>query len=1319
MKKRAYKHQIFQETSRNKLYAVFLLITGLTLNSCSKQNDFESSTNWLQTELKTNIQTLSQKARNFIQKDCILHPFVQGQDHNLYGRVCIEGKHLFIQTDKRGKAVATSASISSENNFKGKNSSDPSIYADGLRLEGKLGFINRVYDLRYKILRGMGDDGKIPFLRSFLPENLKLFGSLNTQYKIFFEIEENYLVLYKASRQLDDIPYTERTSRKAVFKTERGQKVKYYMVPLLGYPIQYCIAEPAQNQQDEDTSKYRRECNPAHSDNANYLHITNKPEPYEYVMKQDLYPSEYFTGEWFFAEGAIQAPSDESEIPPFSAHLVKFVRKANSLEIIDVSGDIEDRNREPRGEIQIEWRDYKMDKVGDKIVKFREILHEFDNKIRMPYLIIRKPYYIKILEKSKRDGQYSLKKINLNEENSDIEIIRVAKDFWSMTLQITDGDNIFKHKYSFFRRTAVDERNFIPRRWFEEDDRYFGTLYIEPQTAGEAADFKTSDLHKNRRIIRFNTDNQETVIKWHFSKGSTEEHFYRNIAKEAIQIYNRAFEIITKGTGKKVKVVLAEGEDKDLGDLRYNIINLVKQKDFSPGGNLLGIAPSFVNPDTGQIVGTTANIFLHTILEDGHKKVRDYIRYKIFQPDRLDGEQKKDELHVASPYLISQIEEKCHDDLEGFIKEQKRKLDRGEINRQSEPDDKKILISCSNKISKNPILTIILHEMGHSFGLSHNFKASFDENNYYTSETEIEEYFPEAKSFTPELPKSSSIMDYLPYLSVPNLTVLGKYDLAALRFLYMNQFEYVTEADPIEEEQQSLLKQTFSLHVPKDPSQQKPFSQYLEILPKGKAYLHCPEWAPVKGENLLCLLHDHGSTPLKIVNFFIQQVKYHLNSGRYRYDMAPSEFGSISQEREGIKESLIENLFGFMYEILALHSRWIKLRNHYLTSNGNMEQTHYIILENDRNSIERYKDLIDIDSSAALITTFPTTTSLSSAKDEASEYKNYYDIRKSVYELAEYFLFFETMKCKVEDSTGNSYFIDLDLIKQYILHEHEEKLYVENCYSKMIKSFLEEEKGLSLVGQKGMENFSSYYYKSDKDDVIPLFFLLKRFQVKKKYMDETGEQKYYSLIHRLLGEVIAIDPDFFDRFRLKSERWILSRNDLSQVDLETMINFYYQAMEIMLGNLENHSSDIFEHNRNYLDVIRFHTGRGEYSFSDIYEKVKGTDPLSSKIEDIGIPFLTESHKQYHQEQQTKSFKDYLLDLPETMTDANLFYVPFQSNSFSAKIMARYNENLEEIKRLEDKSQNTQLSFLEIIDLERRRQHNVILKKTIKEQAREH
>ena len=192
----------------------------------------------------------------------------------------------------------------------------------------------------------------------------------------------------------------------------------------------------------------------------------------------------------------------------------------------------------------------------------------------------------------------------------------------------------------------------------------------------------------------------------------------------------------------------------------------------------------------------------------------------------MKGEQGREEFHVASPYLRSQIKAEC-EEVEDFIEEGKIKLDKGEINRQTELDDKEILISCSKKISRNPILTLILHEMGHSFGLSHNFKASFDESNYWTSETEMKTYFPNAESFTPELPKSSSVMDYLPPLSAPNLTVLGKYDLAVLKFLYMNQFEYRDQMEAFGWIQAfSKNKRILFVKVPGDPSQQKPFSQH-------------------------------------------------------------------------------------------------------------------------------------------------------------------------------------------------------------------------------------------------------------------------------------------------------------------------------------------------------------------------------------------------------------------------------------------------------------------------------------------------------------
>ena len=65
----------------------------------------------------------------------------------------------------------------------------------------------------------------------------------------------------------------------------------------------------------------------------------------------------------------------------------------------------------------------------------------------------------------------------------------------------------------------------------------------------------------------------------------------------------------------------------------------------------------------------------------------------------------------------------------------------------------------------------------------------------------------------------------------------------------MNQFEYRSQIETFFGIH-VLAKNTLSMKVPWDPSQQKPFSQHQEILSSEKAYLHCPDWAPAKGKTL-------------------------------------------------------------------------------------------------------------------------------------------------------------------------------------------------------------------------------------------------------------------------------------------------------------------------------------------------------------------------------------------------------------------------------------------------------------------------------------
>lgn len=74
----------------------------------------------------------------------------------------------------------------------------------------------------------------------------------------------------------------------------------------------------------------------------------------------------------------------------------------------------------------------------------------------------------------------------------------------------------------------------------------------------------------------------------------------------------------------------------------------------------------------------------------------------------------------------------------------------------------------------------LIHELGHNLGLRHNFQGSEDKANYYSPE-EL------ANLGVDHSTPASSVMDYVDDLRA--LPVLGKYDIAALRFAYAKKVE--------------------------------------------------------------------------------------------------------------------------------------------------------------------------------------------------------------------------------------------------------------------------------------------------------------------------------------------------------------------------------------------------------------------------------------------------------------------------------------------------------------------------------------------------
>ena len=1182
----------------------------------------------------------SKEFKEFVKNRCIQpnDVFQQGQDERLYGIDCIDGKQLLSETAQTGKEVSISHAV------------------HGLRLEEELDFIGKVYELEYKTLRGEGDDKKIAFLRDFLPENKRFLAVPNKKYHIVFELHGDYLILFKASKNLNDLPHTERTS------LTRSKDKQFYMVPFIGYPIQYCHAETIRNNQGEETYESRKVCHAQRqyeetqpdkskiTKNAPYIYVSTKSKDYNYKHseKKDLLPSSYFDGQWFFSMGPIEVPpSLEGHLAPARSHLVKLRKKSDELEVVDDSGDVEEINKKPFLSIPVKWLEYEVARNGDVFESFGERFYNESSFIERPYL-----------------------RVDFPKSGFEIEDVIVTNDYFSYVLTIPVEERYkrgFKQssirtKVSLLRKDSVDTQGFIPKRWFKNvHDHYFGTMITSPQDTLKEGEGTKEHALDQVRIIRFNTSlntekekkTKTKVIKWYYSKNSTKDPEIRSIAEKAVNIWNRAFEIITEKSDTKIKVVLDKKEAKDLGDLRYNIINILKSQDIGES-SLLGKAPAYVNPNTGQIIGTTANVFVHTVLRLYHSDLRKYIRYEIFQKDKKTDEE--NEAHVLSPYLRAKIQNHCPE-AQAFIAQSK--------NRKVKPlehlDDIAPVVSCGKKIMKEEVLSLTLHEMGHSFGLAHNFRASTDRDNYYQSLEELKSYFPKVDSFSSQLPKTSSVMDYLPSRSVSQPQSLGKYDLEALRFLYLNQVE--TKEGKI-----------VTLNIPENPEEQR--EPIEAILSQKKPYLHCSDGiARYSTEDVLCMRYDHGANPLEIVSHKMENIKRQLNTIRYRYD-------SIKTRREEIYPFLTTPT----RNIIKLYKRWIKSRDEYLAYRGKLDSTKYIL--GDTASIKAYQDIISEEGSQF-----------------SEEYKAFYPIREVVSQfLMDDFLFLKSMRCEVKDNTlSQSYFLNLESIKEKLANVHKQNLYVEDCYSEQILNFFAEN-NLTFLRQTGMEEFTKYYprgkHSDEGPDVIPISNLFDWWSNVSITFENKREP--VPLISPEIITKFTDEPDFFEIFRQKLESFILEGGTgNTQFDYDKMLRLFNSGIVFnfkrTLGNSPS-SQRFYKKNLDHFSVVSFAVGTGDRSFyRRIVEPVKkGWDVTNSKI-----PFLTSAYEEYKssvRESSIDDFQNYLTQMDATVNMENSrsrsFYIPYLEGGFASKILKKYNENQKAFKYLNRQERERELSVIE-------------------------
>ena len=241
---------------------------------------------------------------------------------------------------------------------------------------------------------------------------------------------------------------------------------------------------------------------------------------------------------------------------------------------------------------------------------------------------------------------------------------------------------------------------------------------------------------------------------------NTTPYELRDIIKEGVESWNIAFQEAGFENAIQVKIQ-PDTANWDAGDIRYNVLRWTS----SPRPPWGGYGPSFVNPRTGEIIG--ADIMLEW----------SYITRRIYEDNlfvNLEGEE-LDHYYCCNAAKHQQLET-------SFGVDYINTFNLGE--------------EMEKELVKQSLYRLVLHEVGHTLGLNHNFKGSTLLSNEELNNKEIVN----AKGVC------NSVMEY-PAINIaknPDNQGLffdikpGIYDIWAIQFGYTTFIEEDIEKESIE-----------------------------------------------------------------------------------------------------------------------------------------------------------------------------------------------------------------------------------------------------------------------------------------------------------------------------------------------------------------------------------------------------------------------------------------------------------------------------------------------------------------------------------------
>ena len=389
---------------------------------------------------------------------------------------------------------------------------------------------------------------------------------------------------------------------------------------------------------------------------------------------------------------------------------------------------------------------------GEYLIKAGDIfLKETLRQLKRPRFPGQSPFAFTLgnLDKNKT----VVKAINNYEDNTNLEVEYVYSK--SSTLSggsnaIADGRNVSVQ--IFHSLIAMPDNDYEIRL---DDPRvgYF-TTQVDDQTATNSTPYRDLVHRWNLKKKDPSAAISEPVkpITWWMENSTPVE--WRETIRQGVLEWNKAFE---KAGFKNAMEVKMQPDDAtwDAGDINYNVLRWTS----SPNPPFGGYGPSFVNPKTGEIMG--ADIML------------EYVHFtNRVMYDKLFDLSAKPQAFDPSEYL----------------REHKVYCSMGHLMHENTMFGQAVLEVAGagdlemERMKKEAMIALIMHEVGHTLGLNHNMKAS----QLFSPEQLADADFIEGKCLT------GSVMDYAGINLTTDRskqgqyydTAVGPYDVWAIQFGY-------------------------------------------------------------------------------------------------------------------------------------------------------------------------------------------------------------------------------------------------------------------------------------------------------------------------------------------------------------------------------------------------------------------------------------------------------------------------------------------------------------------------------------------------------